>query len=71
MFMDDAILDKFRASDGWNVGVDGSIAVVRVGAGGAINTGTAKQTIIGFIFNQKGFMGNLTLEGTKLSKIVR
>lgn len=71
MFMDKSALDDFRASDGWEVGVDGSIALIRVGAGGAINTSTIQQPIIGFVFGQKGFMGNLTLEGTKISKIVR
>lgn len=71
MFMDNTALEDFRASDGWEVGVDGSIALVTIGAGGAINTSTIQQPIIGFVFGQKGFMGNLTLEGTKISKIVR
>lgn len=71
MFMNKSSLDNFRTSDGWEVGVDGSIALVKLGAGGAINTNTAQQPVIGFVFNQKGFMGNLTLEGTKISKIVR
>lgn len=71
MFMDKKALDDFRVSNGWEVGVDGSIALIHIGAGGEINTSTIQQPIIGFVFGQKGFMGNLTLEGTKMSKITR
>lgn len=71
MFMDKKALDSFKVSDGWEVGVDASIALVTVGVDGSINTNTVQQPVIGFVFNQKGFMGNLTLEGTKISKIVR
>ena len=71
MFMSEAALESFRISDGWEVGVDGSVALVKIGAGGDLNTRTIQNPVIGFIFNQKGFMGNLTFEGTKISRIVR
>jgi lipid-binding SYLF domain-containing protein len=71
MFMDKTALDQFRSSKGWEVGVDGSIALVTIGAGGSVDTNTAQQPIIGFVFGQKGLMANLTLEGSKMTKIVR
>ena len=71
MFMKDDALTKFRESNGWEAGVDGSIALVEIGAGSEISTNTAKQPIIGFIFSNKGLMYNLTLEGSKMTKIVR
>jgi lipid-binding SYLF domain-containing protein len=71
MFMNDDILKQFRESKGWEAGVDGSVAIAEIGAGGAISSNTAKQPIIGFIFSNKGLMYNLTLEGSKMTKIVR
>jgi lipid-binding SYLF domain-containing protein len=71
MFMTPEALDGFYRKDGWKVGVDGSVVLVTVGAGGAIDTNTIKSPIIGFIFDQKGLMYNLTLEGSKISRIYR
>jgi lipid-binding SYLF domain-containing protein len=71
LFMNDSVLAKFRRSKGWEIGVDGSIALATVGAGGAIDSATLKQPIIGFIFSNKGLMYNLTLEGGKISRIKR
>ena len=64
-------LEKFRTNDGWKVGVDASVAVVAVGAGGAIDSANANQPIIAFILDQKGLMYNLTLEGAKITKIAK
>lgn len=62
-------LDKFRNSSGWKVGVDGSVTIIDLGAGKAIDTGNIKDPVVGFIFGAKGLMYNLTLEGTKISKL--
>lgn len=69
LFMQAEALKKFRSSSGWKAGVDASIAVVSVGAGGAMDTSKYKEPILGFIINQKGLMYNLTLEGAKFTKI--
>ena len=53
------------------MGVDGSVAIIAVGAGGAVDTNTIHSPIVGFIFDQKGLMYNLTLEGSKISRIYR
>jgi lipid-binding SYLF domain-containing protein len=71
LFMDGKALDAFRKSDGWEAGVDGSVAVVEWGAGGSVDTTNIKDPIIGFVFGNKGLMFNLTLEGSKMSKIKR
>lgn len=68
-FMTDESLSKFRNSTGWQVGVDGSVALVDLGAGKQINTGNIKEPVVGFIFGAKGLMYNLTLEGTKISRV--
>lgn len=69
LFMTQGALSKFRASKGWKAGVDGSVALATLGAGGSIDSDTAKKPIIGFIFSNKGLMYNLTFEGSKISPI--
>ena len=69
--MQDDALKKFRESKGWKAGVDGSVALIEIGTGGTIDTTNIKDPIIGFVFGNKGLMLNLTLEGSKYTKIVR
>ena len=71
VFMQDDALKKFRESKGWEAGVDGSVALIELGAGGTIDTTNIKDPILGFVFGNKGLMFNLTLEGSKYTKIVR
>ena len=71
VFMQEDALKKFRASSGWEAGVDGSVALIELGAGGTIDTTNIKSPIVGFVFGNKGLMYNLTLEGSKYTKIVR
>ena len=62
-------LDKFRNSSGWKAGVDGSIALIDLGIGKTIDTNNIKDPVVGFIFGSKGLMYNLTLEGSKFTKL--
>ncbi len=71
MFMTAAALDGFRNSDGWEAGVDGSIALVEFGVGQDLSTYSGTEPIIGFVFGNKGLMYNLSLEGTKFWKITK
>lgn len=68
-FMQKEALRKFRKSSGWEVGVDGSVALIKLGAGGSIDTTNIKDPIVAFVFGQKGLMYNLTLEGSKFTKL--
>ncbi len=69
VFMTREALDKFRNSSGWKVGVDGSVALIDIGAGKTIDTNNIKDPVVGFIFGSKGLMYNLTLEGTYFAKL--
>jgi lipid-binding SYLF domain-containing protein len=71
MFMTEEALAGFQNAYGWKVGVDGSIVVVTVGAGGSIDTETLTSPIIAFILDPQGLMYNLSLEGSKISRITR
>lgn len=68
-FMTEESLRSFRRKHGWKVGVDGSVTLLVVGVGGSIDTNQIKNPVVGFILDQKGLMYNLTLEGSKISRI--
>ena len=68
-FMTKDALDKFRNASGWKVGVDGSVALIDLGAGKSFDTHNIKDPVVGFVFGSKGLMYNLTLEGSKFSKL--
>lgn len=69
LFMQDNALEKFRSSSGWKAGVDAGIAIVKVGAGGEMDTAKHNEPILGFVIGQAGLMYNLTLEGAKITKL--
>jgi hypothetical protein len=69
LFMTEEAFDQFRSSDGWEIGVDGSVAMVKVGVAGEIDTNTLSEPVIGFVFGEQGLMANLSLEGAKITKL--
>ncbi len=71
VFMDEEVLKKFRSSSGWKAGVDGSVALIDVGAGKSLDTLNVKDPIVAFVFGQKGLMANATVEGSKFTKLAR
>ncbi|CAG9198175.1 putative lipoprotein [Paraburkholderia tropica] len=69
LFMTQDALDKFRNSDGWAAGGDASVALVKVGANGTIDTTTATKPVQVFVLTNKGLLGDLSLGGTKISHL--
>jgi lipid-binding SYLF domain-containing protein len=69
LFMEGSVLKDFQSSEGWKAGVDGSVALITIGADGSIDTTKTDKPIIAFVLGQKGLMYNLTLEGSKFNKI--
>ena len=69
LFMTHEALDKFEASHTWNVGVDAQVALVSQGAGGGYDTETLRKPILGFVFDEKGLIGDLSLKGSKIKRI--
>jgi lipid-binding SYLF domain-containing protein len=68
-FLTKESLQKFQNSNGWKVGVDGSVALIDLGAGKTIDSDNVRDPVVGFIFGSKGLMYNLTLEGSKFTKL--
>jgi lipid-binding SYLF domain-containing protein len=69
LFMTQDSLDKFRRSQGWSVGADASVAVLRVGANGALDLTSVNAPVVAFVMTNAGLMANLTLEGTKITRL--
>jgi len=69
LFFDDTAMDNFLYSSGWEVGVDGAVALFSLGAVGAVDSITFKDPIVGFVFGQKGLIAGVSIEGTKFTKI--
>ena len=68
-FMSSDALKKFRESKGWEAGVDGNVALIKVGAGESAMTAMSKQPIAAFVFDVKGLMADMSLKGAKFNKL--
>jgi len=69
MFLTQEALDRFRNSNGWTAGVDATVSVANVGASGAIDTNTAKQSVVGFALTNLGLYAGAKLDGVKISRL--
>ncbi len=67
-FQDAASYEKFRASSGWTVGADATVAVATIGANGSIDTQTARQPVVGFVLNNGGLMAGVSIDGTRIAR---
>ena len=67
--MKDSAMQYLSKSEGWELGVGPSIVVVDKGMAGQLTTTTATQDVYAFIFNQKGLMAGLGIEGSKITRI--
>ena len=65
VFLNEEELIKFRNSEGWRAGIDGSVAFVEWGSSDNVNTMDSKDSILGFAFGNKGLIANVSLEGSK------
>ncbi len=63
-FMTEDMLNSFRNNPGWKVGVDGHITIIDKGLGATINTDNVLDPIVAFVFDSRGLMYSLTLEGS-------
>jgi lipid-binding SYLF domain-containing protein len=69
LFMTDESLAKFRNSEGWSAGGDASVALLKIGANGNVDTGTATGQVDAFVLTNSGLMAGVTLDGTKVSRL--
>jgi lipid-binding SYLF domain-containing protein len=69
LFMTQDALERFRNSKGWAVGADATVAVVKVGANGNIDTSTATAPVQAFVLTNAGLMAGVSLENTKITRL--
>ena len=67
--MNDAALRYLRKSDGWAIGSGPSVVVVDKGVAKSTTSTTIAKDVYAFPFGQKGLMGGLGLEGSKITPI--
>ncbi|MFL6699811.1 MAG: YSC84-related protein [Vitreoscilla sp.] len=69
LFMTEDALQRFKAGHGWSAGVDASVALLTVGANGAIDANAERAPTVAFVMTNAGIMAGATLEGTKVTRI--
>ncbi|HNV87152.1 MAG TPA: hypothetical protein PKL97_09370 [Candidatus Omnitrophota bacterium] len=68
LFMDEAVLSKFRSASGWVGGVNASGVFLKTGIEDFINTLESNKPIMTFVMDQRGLMFNLNAEVSKLDE---
>lgn len=71
LFMTEQALQEFRSSQGWEVGVDGSVSLVDADTVGGVKPADVTEPVVGFMFSDKGLMKNLTMKGSRITRIAR
>jgi len=71
MFMNKDSYDKFQAGTGLSAGVESGIAFFNKGEAKSFSTNSVDASVLVFVYGNKGFMGNVSLEGSKFTKLTR
>ena len=61
-------LNSFRNSQGWTIGADTSVALLKIGAGGTIDTRTANSPVQAIVYNTSGLMADASIAGQKIAR---
>jgi len=64
-------VDYLRTTAGWEIGVGPTVVIVDEGVAKNLSTSTLKDDAYAFIFDQKGLMAGVSIEGTKITRIRR
>jgi lipid-binding SYLF domain-containing protein len=67
--MDDEAFRNLNKSGGWEIGSSPSLVVVDKGMATSFTTTTINKGTYAFFFNQRGLMGGLGLQGSKITRI--
>jgi lipid-binding SYLF domain-containing protein len=68
-FMNDKAKNYLEKSEGWSIGVGPTVVVVDEGIAKNLSSTTLRDDAYAFIFDQKGLMASLSIEGTKITRI--
>lgn len=68
-FLNDKAIDYVRSKQGFSIGSGPSVVLVDKGFARSMNTTTLRKDVYAVAFNQRGLMGGLGLQGSKISEI--
>ena len=68
-FMTDSGLSYLDASGGWAIGTGPSLVVVDQGLARSLTTTSLRADVYAFVFDQRGLMGGIGIEGSKVTRI--
>jgi lipid-binding SYLF domain-containing protein len=71
MFMTEEALDEFRNSSGWEAGANAQVTLIDEGKAANISSVMADSPVIAFVFGQKGLMADLSIQGSRITKLER
>ncbi|RFU47737.1 YSC84-related protein [Paraburkholderia sp. DHOC27] len=69
-FLTEEALGRFTQSQGWAAGADATVALAKIGANGNLDTSTAMSPVVAFVMTNAGLMAGISLEGTKVSRLL-
>lgn len=67
--MNEDAVDYLKRSDGWEIGVGPTVVVVNAGIAENLSSSTLQDDAYAFIFDQKGLMAGVSIEGTKVTRV--
>lgn len=70
-FMRDSALQTLDQTEGFEVGVGPSVVVLDAGTAKSLSTTTMQSDVYAFIFDQRGLMAGVGIQGSKISRIER
>ena len=71
VFVTERALQSFRARRGFHVGVDGHVSMIAPGLVSRLAAGEIEDEIVGFVYTNEGLMADLSLEGSKITRLAR
>jgi lipid-binding SYLF domain-containing protein len=62
-------IESVRSANGWSIGTGPSVVLIDEGAAKAMTTTTMHKDVYAFVYGQKGLMGGIDIEGSKITQI--
>jgi lipid-binding SYLF domain-containing protein len=67
--MDRSAFDNINRAKGWEVGSSPNLVIVDEGMSANLSNTTMNASTYAFFFNQRGLMGGIGLQGSKITRI--
>ncbi|MEL6723410.1 MAG: lipid-binding SYLF domain-containing protein [Pseudomonadota bacterium] len=67
--MNEDAVEYLERSDGWEIGVGPTVVVVNAGIAENLSSSTLQDDAYAFIFDQRGLMAGVSIEGTKVTRV--